>query len=233
MLETASTSAPAGQLWAQTFATGRGQQATHDLPDGSRITLDAASRLRARFADGRRALFLEKGRVLFEVAHDGARPFVVTAGSRTITALGTRFTVSLDERRLRVFLAEGRVRIGAGEEEDSPSEASVILLPGQTFLSHPGELEITRSVEAKELLWREGLVEFDRTTLGEAVAEMNRYSARPILIDDARIAGLEISGLFRTSRPERFVALLSEVYPVQAVREGDRIHLVAKTAEPS
>ena len=35
------------------------------------------------------------GRALFDVAHDAGRPFVVEAGARQVTALGTRFDVRL------------------------------------------------------------------------------------------------------------------------------------------
>src|SRR3546814_18572093 len=73
----------------------------------------------ARIGGERRDITLLAGRALFDVAKDPQRPFVVKAGDRTITALGTLFDVDVSPTELRVTLADGvvavrPVRYGAG-----------------------------------------------------------------------------------------------------------------------
>src|SRR2546422_815804 len=64
------------------YATPRGRRAVLRLLDGTEITLNADSKLRApvTFATGQRDVYLE-GEAYFSVVHDAARPFIVhTAG---------------------------------------------------------------------------------------------------------------------------------------------------------
>ena len=83
--------------------------------------------------------------------------------------------------------------------------------------------------EAEEVLsWRTGYLTFDETALADAVAEFNRYTPRPIVIDDRELAGLRITGTFRASHAEDFVELLKSGFGVD-VREGkEGIHLSSK-----
>ena len=100
-------------LHDQEFRTGVGQQATVKLPDGSVVTLNTDTVLRTRADKGQRLLFLDKGQAYFKVAHDPAHPFVVAAGGRTVTALGTQFDVRVGPREFRVTLVQGKVRVEA------------------------------------------------------------------------------------------------------------------------
>jgi transmembrane sensor len=67
----------------QQFQTKLGEQRSVTLADGSRITLNTASRVEVDLrSDGRRIHLLE-GEALFEVAHDPNRPFDVRVGAAT------------------------------------------------------------------------------------------------------------------------------------------------------
>jgi hypothetical protein len=70
---------------------------------------------------------------MFAVAHDAARPFIVTAGDTAVRAIGTRFEVyQRPGRVVRVTLAEGRVRV-RGRQAGGPDAgpAPVILTAGE------------------------------------------------------------------------------------------------------
>lgn len=62
---------------------------------------------------------------------------------------------------------------------------------------------------------------FNDTPLGEAVAEMNRYAAHPILLADPSLANLRISGVFKTGDPEHFAESVSEAFPVAIAHTPD------------
>jgi len=78
------------------YATRIGERSTIRLADGSVVTLDTASRVSLDLTTANREVHLLGGQANFEVAKDKARPFVVYAGDRRITAVGTAFDVRLD-----------------------------------------------------------------------------------------------------------------------------------------
>ncbi|SOF01372.1 FecR family protein [Burkholderia sp. OK233] len=74
-------------------SSGIGEVRTVGLADGSSVVLDAQSAIAVDLTPVARNIRLLRGRALFEVAHDPARPFVVRTDNAEATALGTRFTV--------------------------------------------------------------------------------------------------------------------------------------------
>ncbi len=88
------------------------------LADGSVVKLNTDSRIRIAFNDKQRHIFLRRGEVFFQVAHNPDRPFVVHANGKIIRAVGTAFAVRLDttwkeSADLEVTVTEGRVELRA------------------------------------------------------------------------------------------------------------------------
>src|SRR5690606_8994575 len=97
------------------YETPVGGHQSLPLRDGSRMELNTDTRVRAAVTASAREVWLDRGEAYFEVRHDAQRPFVVWAGERKITVLGTRFSVRRDGDKIRVAVAEGRVEIAAAE----------------------------------------------------------------------------------------------------------------------
>src|SRR5882724_11414954 len=81
------------------------------LADGSKVTLNTASAVRADYTGRERRLTLVRGEAFFDVMRDPTRPFIVSAGSRQVIAVGTAFNVRLQDRRVKVTLVEGKVQV--------------------------------------------------------------------------------------------------------------------------
>ncbi|MDB5581681.1 MAG: Anti-FecI sigma factor FecR [Bradyrhizobium sp.] len=214
------------------YATRRGERRRVRLPDGTFVTLNTDTEMRLVFSSGRRTVRLIRGQALFEVAHDAAHPFVVEAADRQVTALGTIFEVRLDPGRMQVTLVQGKVVVDHLTGNADPQRAPVIpavLTPGQEFVAELGAKQQISNVDVgSQLRWRDGFVEFNDEPLGDAVSEINRYTDRPIVIPDDRIAGLKVSGVFRTGDPLRFAGIVGELLPVKARTDSpDRIELVS------
>src|SRR6266571_8994863 len=92
------------------YATPRGRRAVLRLLDGTEITLNADSKLRApvTFAARQRDVYLE-GEAYFSVVHDAARPFIVHTAGGAIQDIGTRFGVHAygNAERERVAVVDG------------------------------------------------------------------------------------------------------------------------------
>jgi len=202
------------------FATAKGERRTVRLADGTVVTLNTDSAIRLAYAPGRRLVRLLRGQVLFEVAMDHSRPFVVQAADRQVTALGTIFEVRLDPNRLKVVLVKGKVVVDGIPDRPGtggPVIVPAVLMPGEELVSVLGEKPQLAKVDVdQQLRWREGFVEFDNVPLSSAVGEMNRYSSRRLVLQDAATGDLRLSGVFRTGNPERFAAIVSELLPIRS-----------------
>ena len=210
------------------YVTGKGQKSIVDLPDGTRVTLDADSAVDVAFTDGRRDVRLLNGHAFFDVAHDRAHPFAVEADGRVVTALGTQFDVRLTPGAMRVVLAQGSVSVtSAAGRSAAPL---VKLAPGQAFAAQSDGAGKVSSADLDEALaWKQGVVEFQDQPLSEAIQLLNRYTRAQIVIKDPKVAALHITGVFKTGDIERFGRSVSQVLPVKMVaRDADTYELVSK-----
>lgn len=212
----------------QTFATALGEQRTEVLTDGTTMRLNTSSTIEVRMGDRRRDITLKNGEAAFDVAKDAARPFVVSAGDGTITAVGTHFQVRHEGGKVAVTLIEGRVQLARTSHREIEW-----LQPGQqaTFSEGAGGI-VRRNVDAKLLTsWASGRLEFRSTPLEQAVAEANRYSARKIRIGDPAIRAIEVSGTFRTGDVDGVAAAFAAAFPVRGEIGEDEIVLFALEAK--
>ena len=212
----------------ETFATRMGQHSSLMLDDGSAVTLNTESELVPLYSAAERAVRLNRGQALFEVAKDPARPFVVYAGDRRIVALGTSFDVRITDADVRVTLVEGRIAVTAAKETDPPVTE---LSPGQQFVASRGGVQGTvRGADVTSVTsWSEGRLLFSDEPLGSAVAEVTRYSRTKVVLADPALAGLRVSGVFRTGQIGGFVSALEARFPVRVSdRSETRVLLVRR-----
>lgn len=203
----------------QTFATTSEQRTRIKLVDGSLVTLDSGTRIAVRFAPGNRAVRLISGRALFRVAKDAARPFTVTAGDRTVTALGTVFDVRVLPREMRVTLAEGMVAV---RPVTGPGAVQHILQPRQQLVAMAGSASAAvRTVDLRTVLaWADRQFFFEDEPLATAAEEINRSTDLTLVVDPA-VASLRINGVFRVRDEAAFAEALELALPVAVRRDGN------------
>lgn len=217
------------------FTTQIGEQRHITLDDGTRVSLNTATRLRPAYDEKTRRVYLEVGEALFDVTKQADRPFVVVVGGRQITALGTAFMVRYDSHEaLAVTLVEGKVAIesmpgsavAARIDTDVPSGARFTLDPGErlTFSAKQAP-RLDRPQVSEVAAWQRGQIILDHTALSEAIKEMNRYSTVQLVIDDPAVAELQITGVFRSGDSLSFARAISESHQLRMVQEHRRIHL--------
>lgn len=192
-----------------------GPPRTIALADGSSVTLDTESRLRVYDASGTRHAALERGRAFFTVRHDAHRPFQVDLGSTRITDIGTAFEASMTGEAPSVTLVEGAVRV------EAPGVGPRNLTPGSRLLLRPGNWILGRDDVALRTEWRHAVISVDDRPVGEVVATMNRYLAHPLIVIDATVAKVRISGTFQLDDPEGFVQALSAMGYHHTVRASE------------
>ncbi|HEX6859577.1 MAG TPA: FecR domain-containing protein [Caulobacteraceae bacterium] len=187
----------------QELRTSVGQTATMTLTDGSVVTLDSDTVLRTRTTWNRRYVELAKGRAFFRVAHQPTRPFVVLAGGRTVTALGTSFEVAVDRGKFQVTLVSGKVRV---EQPKAEKPMVTTLKPGTKLVApDDGAWKLATADIPRETSWVDGLLRFRDEPLGQVAGELNKYSRKKVIIDDPAVAARPIQGAFAAGDVEEFV----------------------------
>src|ERR1700736_1131356 len=120
----------AWRAWADpTYTTGVGEQRIVRLDDGTRLSLNSGTRVRIAYDDSERRVGLQRGEANFEVAHNPARPFIVTAGNHQVTALGTVFVVRYEAAQTAVTLLEGKVAVLPVPDSASLTRNSAVTNP--------------------------------------------------------------------------------------------------------
>ncbi|MGQ0835350.1 MAG: FecR family protein [Gammaproteobacteria bacterium] len=192
----------------QTYETEVGGMSRVVLKDGSRINLNTDSEMRVKLSAARRQVSLVRGEAQFDVVRDAQRPFDVQAGSATVRAIGTSFSVRLrDASRVEVLVTAGQVVI-----EDVPMPTPTLSAGEAATVQSTGvQIERVQSDDvSRRLAWTAGWIVFEGEELADAVEEFNRYNRRRIVIANPEIATLRVGGRFQATDPDSFVAALEK-----------------------
>lgn len=165
---------PSAELALHEISTPRGGQYQVVLPDGSRVWLNADSRLRFPpvFASGKREVFLE-GEGFFAVVHND-QPFIVHTDGQRIGVLGTEFNVRAhpDEPTVQTTLLRGSVRIDLQN-----GWSSYVLKPDQqSVVDRQAQTARIEAVTASEYAaWKDGYFTFRNTPLATVLQDVARW----------------------------------------------------------
>ncbi|HEV2533569.1 FecR family protein [Phenylobacterium sp.] len=192
------------------YETKTGERSVVRLQDGSTLSLNTASKVSVRFADKVRRVSLDRGEAFFDVAHDAQRPFIVAAGGAAVRAIGTRFDVRRDAGQTRVTLVQGVVGVSQGGR-------SWTLHPNQQLRLEAATPAAPQALDAASATsWTGGRLTFHETPLGEAVAEVNRYSETKIELGAPGYGAVRVNGVFDAGDTASFVSAVTALFPLKA-----------------
>ena len=185
-------------------STAVGERSILVLSDGSKVTLNTASAVRADYSGHERRVSLLAGEAFFDVVKDPTRPFIVSARSREVTAVGTSFDVRLQQQQLRVTLIEGKVRVTAAARtgNDAPADTPlpVTLRAGTALVVASDGVGRIEEVDTRRATsWLDGKLIFDEERLADVVVEMNRYSGAKLEIANPALEERRVSGVFEVA----------------------------------
>jgi transmembrane sensor len=188
------------------------------LPDGSNIWLNHNSSLRypSVFGDNSRNVEL-KGEGYFEVAHNERKPFIVTAGTIQIEAVGTTFNVMAypEEDRVETSLIDGRVelhRTGSNGKiihmlEMKPNDLAV-------FQKANNEITNIKIDDDRYFSWKNGKLVFNGTPMDEVARKLGRWFNVDIQINDPKLLKLTYTATFVQESLPQVLELISLMSPV-------------------
>jgi transmembrane sensor len=206
----------------QIFRTQVGQQLTIDLADGSHITLNTDSRLQVNLYEDRRALVLSRGEAFFDVAKDPLRPFIVAAGNAEVRALGTAFNIYLRDEQSTITVTEGVVRVTELDAPASRAADVALLYVNQSIASDAGGLASPVTSDSETTLaWRNGKIVAHNMKLRILVKELSRYHPQQIVIPDADVGQMTVSGVFELKDPDTTLRALEHSLAVRSIVLAD------------
>jgi transmembrane sensor len=199
------------QQWTADQHTAIGEQRKLTLPDGTHLVINTASSVNIAFSESERRIELIKGEVLITTAKDPSdryRPFIVRTPHGNARALGTRFSVRLDEQWSRVAVLEGAV-----EMLPSQSVNKRVLQAGEQSAFTDHSLMPVSNVDASALTWENGMLVAKDMRLDDLLAELGRY--RPgMLRCHTAVAELRVSGAFSLRDTDASLRLLNDTLPI-------------------
>ncbi|MDK6076038.1 FecR family protein [Massilia varians] len=212
------------------LATVKGEFRKVPLADSSVVSLNSASQVEVRLSRTARHIDLKQGEAWFDVAKDKSKPFVVAADDVRVRAVGTAFAVRRFSNGADILVTEGTVEVWS---QGGTAQKRLLHAGEQAFVGNRAtRIAATRApldIERK-LAWRQGRLVFRNQTLGAAVADFNRYSARRIVIADPRLMDKTLVGQYQIDAPEHFARDVGSFLEVPVSITGDSI-VIGKAAQ--
>lgn len=163
-----------------TITTPRGGQYQINLPDGTKVWLNAATTLKfpAAFTGLKNRIVELSGEAYFEVAHDTKQSFIVKTNKQEVEVLGTHFNINsyADESTTKTTLLQGAVIVRKQTFTDKPEKGKnfVVLKPGE-------QSSVNENISVKETetetvtAWKDGNFLFNDTDFEGVLKQLSRW----------------------------------------------------------
>lgn len=203
------------RLYTTQIEAPRGGHLSQLLPDGSKVTLNAASQLTYHpfWWHLNREVHLA-GEGFFEVKKGSSFKVIATHG--TVEVLGTAFNVFARGNSYKVYCSEGVVKVLNAE-----TQSSLVLQKGELAALEKTVL-IKKTVPPtgqQNISWKEHKFAFSATPLSEVMAEIERQYNVHILFDEKLEKQKPYSGYFnKPMSVETTLKIISESLNLKVVK---------------
>ena len=214
----------------QYYTTGKQQQQSILLPDGSKAELSENSSLRVpRWGFGtlsREVLLV--GEASFSVKHtiDHKRFIVKSSNQFEVVVLGTEFSVCVRNQGSKVVLKKGKVRIQYTEGNQAKQ---LIMKPGELvsldMANHIQKKVVASPPSTSEITGNRFV--FDETTLQEVGYLLEENYGLQVEIKGEELAQRVLMGSFRAENVDELLKTISELLNINVVRQGNLVILSA------
>lgn len=214
-----------------TIKTPKGGKYTINLPDGSTVTLNAASSLKfpssfSRRAEGEERIVELNGEGYFQVAKNAGHPFVVKTASQQVRVLGTHFNINAyeDEAAVKTTLLEGRVLIRSFNK----SNQEVTLKPGQQSTLQNRQLSVQTVNTSLATDWINGDFIFEEEPIPDVMRRIARWYDIEVQYEGQIPPETFTGKISRSNNISQVLAAMELTRAVHFKIEGRRVTLMGK-----
>lgn len=222
-----AASRPWLRILGSDYATATAETRSIDLPDGSRVILNARTAMDVDFDERARRVVLKEGQAFFDVATD-ARPFQVASGETIVTALGTAFDVDANaaDGSLGIAVTRHSVRVSPMAGGDlmgvTLAEGERVSVGGDGAIGSPVVQD-----PAIALAWQSGMYVAENRRLGDVVAALSRYHGGWIVFSHDRLKSTLVSAVLDLRTPDASLAALASGLPIRVTRMTRFVTLIS------
>jgi transmembrane sensor len=214
--------------------TAYGEVSSHTLSDGSRVVMNANTRLRVprwNFGTGTREVWLT-GEAEFSVRHlPGHQPFIVhTPDGLNVRVLGTEFVVYSRLRGSKVVLNKGRVSLQSDKDRQ---RKPLVIAPGDVVtLSAQGHFTLRhRQLVSPHTAWKDHRFTFENTSLTEVAYRITEQFGVVVDIPDGALANRKLGGTFKAETAVELLDVVVQMLDARVVTTGQkRYKLIANNS---
>lgn len=225
------------------YVTRVGEQKEVTLNDGTTIILNTGTQLLVDYGKDGRRILLERGEANFDVAGDPEWPFSVVMGDKAVSVLGTEFALRKEPGKFQLTVTEGMVVLHDVDEQVFSEAPEFVAGEGEahfdqrkvsagwvvTYSAEKSSLMAQNNVDLDALTsWTRGVIHFVNEPLSRVVYELNRYSGKKILIEDAELMDRPINASLRVDRISSALKGLEISYSLNITHHFDRIVFAKK-----
>ena len=173
--------------------TAAGQRAQTVLPDGSKVWLNASSKIvyHNSLWSSDRQIDLS-GEAYFEVSKNKEKPFIVKTTKGDVEVLGTKFYISAYATTdvFETSLIEGKVKVHTAYED-------MTLYPKDKAVLENGLLTRKQIDDMDTYRWRDGLYCFKNLSFDDVLKQFEIYYDIRFVKENPQIANPKLNGKFR------------------------------------
>lgn len=193
----------------------RGTKSTIELTDGSKIWLNADSKIKYPpvFAGNTREVYLN-GEAFFEVAKNPSKPFIIHLANGTVRVLGTSFNVRAydNEKVVETSVATGKVAFIPRYQTRRQKQDTLFITPNNKvrYSLEEDQANVLTTVAAEDKAWTEGRLIFRGATLAEIAVELERYFGKTVVFIDEEARNFRLTGSFQNNSLDEIMYYLSK-----------------------
>ena len=196
------------------IVTSPGEKSVISLSDGSKITLNAESKLRYpyQFDKGPREVYLE-GEAYFEVHHNSSQPFIVHSENLSTTVLGTKFDVSAysGSKIITVSLLEGKVKVSKSEKEKI-NEICVLNQKEKLMYNKEKNISSFEPLDSLEAVgWKDNIYKFENEPLSEVLTQLARAYGLELKLTDRSVLKQKITIKFEKDSIQTIIEVIKSL----------------------
>jgi transmembrane sensor len=203
----------------------KGQKLDLRLPDGSRVKLNANSKILypEKFNGETREVTLE-GEGYFDVTHMPSRPFIVHTSHANTQVLGTSFNVLSAGEMTAITLVEGKVNVSLPDGQNAlltPSLQATIVRGSQRIDTHPVDVE-------KYVGWKDNTLHFNNITVKEAFDAMENWYNVEIEAENPKLLNCIITSKYKNESLENVLNSFRFMLKMDFKIEGRQVTVSGK-----
>ncbi|MEO9483769.1 MAG: FecR domain-containing protein [Ekhidna sp.] len=195
------------------------QKMSVTFPDGSIGILNANSAFTypEKFGDQRNVSF--EGEAYFDIQKSN-KPFIIDVNGVDVTVLGTAFNLISTENEVKLYVDRGLVAFEKeGKQTQVPAGNEAI------FDRTTASVSIKEMPSENIMSWRNGVFNFDKTPLSQALDELSEYYNVDFELSNEKLQNCRLTVTFDKDPLSKVLQTISTALGVKTSRKNDTVKI--------